>query len=190
MDPKTVALIAIVAIVVVLAVVLIVIRRKRTEALQRRFGPEYDRIAREHGTQRADHILAERERRVENLPLRRLLADEREHFISQWRLIQAHFVDDPAGAVTDADLLVGRLMEARGYPPGDFEQRAADISVDYPRVVHNYRAAHEIALRHRRGEATTEDLRNSMIYYRSLFDDLLEVTTADLRTTTTRREVA
>jgi hypothetical protein len=188
MDQRTVAIIAIVVVVALLAVVWFAIRRQRTEALRRRFGPEYERIARERGAQRANTILAERERRVERFPLRLLSADERERFISQWRAIQAHFVDDPAGAVTDADLLVGRLMEARGYPLGDFEQRAADISVDHPRVVENYRAAHEIALRHRRGEASTEDLRNSMIYYRTLFDDLLETRAAG--PTPIRREVA
>lgn len=189
MNPRTVTVIVIVAIVVVLAIVWFAIRRRRTEALRRRFGPEYDRIVHEHGAQRADHILLERERRVEKFSLRRLSADEDERFVSEWRAVQAHFVDDPAGAVTEADLLVGRLMEARGYPLGDFEQRAADISVDHPRVVENYRAAHEIALRHQRGDASTEDLRNSMIYCRSLFDDLLETRTA-APATTSRREVA
>ena len=191
MHQGEIAVIVVVAIIVVLAVAWYTMRRRRTEELHRRFGPEYERVAHQRGTSQADAILAERERRVERLHLRRLSADERERFISQWRAIQVHFVDDPAGAVTDADLLVGQLMEARGYPLGDFEQRAADISVDHPRVVENYRAAHEIALRHRRGEANTEDLRNSMIYYRTLFDDLLETRTASPETTTaTRREVA
>lgn len=190
MDSRAVAIIVAVIVIVAVAAVFFALRRRRTEALRRRFGPEYERIARERGPQRADAILAERERRVEKFPLRRLAADERERFISEWRTIQAHFVDDPAGAVTDADLLVGRLMGARGYPVGDFEQRAADISVDHPRVVENYRAAHEIALRHARGDASTEDLRNSMIYYRSLVDDLLETGKAGPVATTTRREVA
>lgn len=190
MQQGTIAVIVIVAIIVVLAVAWFAMRRRRTEALRRRFGPEYERVAHQRGERQADTILAQRERRVEKLPLRQLAADQRERFISQWREIQMHFVDDPAGAVTEADLLVAQLMEARGYPLGDFEQRAADISVDHPRVVENYRAAHEIALRHRRGEASTEDLRNSVIYYRSLFDDLLETRTAGPATTTTRREVA
>jgi len=189
MDPRITAVIVIAAIIIILALVWVATRRRRTEALRRHFGPEYDRIARERGTRRANAILAERERRVEKFPLRRLSPSEREHFISRWQGIQANFVDDPAGAVTDADLLVGRLMEACGYPLGAFEQRAADISVDHPHVVNNYRVAHEIALRHRRGEATTEDLRNSVIYYRSLFDDLLETSTVD-STTSSRREVA
>jgi len=114
--------------------------------------------------------------------MRNLTAEERERFVTEWRLVQARFVDDPKGAVTDADDLVARLMQSRGYPMSDFEQRAADISVDHPRVVDNYRAAHQIALRQRQGQATTEDLRNAIIYYRSLFDELLQ--------TGNRREVA
>jgi hypothetical protein len=100
--------------------------------------------------------------------------------------VQARFVDDPKGSVSDADTLVTRVMQERGYPMSDFEQRAADISVDHPRVVDNYRAAHEIALRHRRGEATTEDMRNAIIYYRSLFEELLNIQPANERP----REVA
>lgn len=191
MDQRAVAVIVIVAVIVVLALAWIAIRRKRrSEAVRRRFGPEFERLAREQGPSRADEILVKREKRVEKLPLRQLSADERERFSSEWRGIQTHFVDDPAGSVTDADLLVGRLMEARGYPLGDFEQRAADISVDHPQVVENYRAAHEIALRHQRGQASTEDLRNSIIYYRSLFDDLLETRTAGPTIVAKRREVA
>lgn len=190
MDSRAIAIIVAVIVVVAVAAVFFALRRRRTEALRRRFGPEYERIARQNGPHRADAILAERERRVEKFPLRRLAADERERFITEWRTIQAHFVDDPAGAVTDADLLVGRVMEARGYPVGNFEQRAADISVDHPRVVENYRAAHEIALRHRNGGASTEDLRNAMIYYRSLFDDLLDTSTMGPVATPIRREVA
>ena len=190
MDQRTVAVIVVVAIIVVMAAVWFVMRRRRTDALRQRFGPEYERVAREQGPQRADTILAEREKRVEKLSLRRISLEERDRFIIRWREIQSHFVDDPAGAVTDADLLVGQLMEARGYPVGDFEQRAADISVDHPLVVDNYRAARAIALRHRRGEANTEDLRNSVIYYRSLFDDLLETKTAGPTKVPARREVA
>lgn len=191
MDQRTVVAIAIVAIaVVVLAVAWFAMRRRRTDALRQRFGPEYERVAREKGPQHADNILAERERRVAKLHLRRLLTDEREGFISQWRGIQSRFVDDPGGAVADADLLVGQLMEARGYPMGDFEQRAADISVDHPLVVDNYRAARAIALRNRKGEANTEDLRNSVIYYRTLFDELLETKTAGPIQVPARREVA
>jgi hypothetical protein len=190
MDQRTVAILLIAIVVVVLAAVWLVMRAKRRRALRQRFGPEYDHVARLHGEQRAATILAQRERRVEKLPLRALSAAEREHFITEWRVIQARFVDEPAAAVSDADVLVGQLMEARGYPLGSFEQRAADISVDHALVVDNYRAGHEIALRHRKGQASTEDLRKSVIYYRSLFDDLLDTTAAGMTTTVPRREVA
>ena len=173
MDPK-ILVVAVVAVVVVLAIAWIVVRKRRTEALQRRFGPEYERTVREHGPGRAESVLVEREKRVEKFPIRELAVDERERFMAEWRVVQSHFVDDPKGAVSDADALVSRLMQARGYPMSDFEQRAADISVDHPRVVDNYRAAHEIALRNWKGEASTEDLRNAIIYYRSLFDELVQ----------------
>jgi hypothetical protein len=181
MDPKWV-IVAVVAAVVAVGILWIAMRKRRTEALKERFGPEYDRTLREHGN-RAETVLAEREKRVERFPIRELAADERERFITEWRTVQTRFVDDPNGAVADADDLVSRLMQTRGYPMSNFDQRAADLSVDHPRVVENYRAAHEIALRHRRGEATTEDLRQAVIYYRSLFDDLLQPRTD-------RREVA
>lgn len=174
MDPKTLIIIVVVAIIVIAVIAWAIARRQRTVALRRRFGPEYERALREHGPTRGESLLLQRERRVEKLHLRELPADEREHFVTEWRSTQSRFVDDPKGAVNDADALVTRLMQARGYPMSDFEQRTADISVDHPRVVDNYRAAHEIALRHRRGEATTEDLRNAMIYYRTLFDELLQ----------------
>ena len=183
-DAKTIAII-VVAVIVVLLIAWAVARKKRTDALRRRFGPEYERAVREQGAGKAEAVLAQREKRVERLPIRELTMDERERFVTDWRLVQSRFVDDPQGAVADADTLVTRLMQTRGYPMSDFEQRAADISVDHPRVVDRYRAAHEIALRQRKGEATTEDLRNAVIYYRSLFDDLLGTRPID-----NRREVA
>jgi hypothetical protein len=173
MDPKIIVVV-VAAIVVVLAIAWVVTKKRRTVALRERFGPEYDRAVREHGPAHGETVLAEREKRVEKYHIRELAVDERERFVSEWRAIQTRFVDDPKSAVNDADALVNRLMQARGYPMSDFEQQAADISVDHPRVVDNYRAAHEIALRHRRGQASTEDLRNALIYYRSLFEELLE----------------
>jgi hypothetical protein len=183
MDPKII-IIVVAAIVVIAVIAWIAMRKRRTEALRERFGPEYDRTVREHGSQ-AETLLTDRTRRVEQFRIRELAVDERERFVTEWRTVQSRFVDDPKAAVGEADSLVNRLMETRGYPMSDFDQRTADISVDHPRVVDNYRAAHEIALRHRRGEATTEDLRNAIIYYRSLFDELLERNTG-----TERREVA
>lgn len=173
MDPKIVALIVI-AVIAVLLVVWVVVRNQRTTKLRRRFGAEYERTVRENGPRKAEAVLLEREKRVEKLSIRDLSAEERERFITDWRTVQTRFVDDPNGAVGDADLLVDRLMQTRGYPVTDFEQRAADISVGHPRVVENYRAARQIALRHKQGQATTEDLRHAIIYYRSLFDELLQ----------------
>ena len=182
MDPKIV-LIIVVSIVVVAAVAWAIARQRRTAALKSRFGPEYERTLREAGAPaKAETELLQRQKRVEKFRMRDLTAEERESYITEWRTVQSRFVDDPKRAVTDADDLVARLMQARGYPMSDFEQRAADISVDHPHVVDNYRAAHLIAVRQRRGEATTEDLRNAIIYYRSLFDELLQ--------TPIRREVA
>lgn len=171
MDPKVWVIIA-VLIVAAVVIAWAVARKRRTDALRQRFGPEYQRALREKGD-RAEAELLERQKRVEKFSIRELSSAERERFITDWRVVQSRFVDDPQAAVRDADELVTRLMQTRGYPMSDFEQRAADISVDHPRVVDNYRAAHEIAIRHQRGQATTEDLRNAIIYYRSLFDELL-----------------
>ena len=176
MDPKLIAAVIAVAVIVVLIIAWLVTRKQRTAKLRTRFGPEYDRVVREKGPQKAESTLLEREKRVQRFSLRQLTAEERERFVTEWRGVQSRFVDDPGGAVSAADALLDRLMQARGYPKSDFEQRAADISVGHPGAVDNYRAAHQIALRQREGQATTEDLRNAVIYYRSLFDDLLETT--------------
>ncbi len=114
-------------------------------------------------------------RGLNKLNIRDLNASERESYVAQWQTVQSRFVDFPKGAVTEADELVCSLMKARGYPVTDFDQQAADISVDHPRVVENYRSGHNVALRLGRGEASTEDLRNAMIHYRSLFDELVQV---------------
>ena len=174
MDHRVVYIvIAAVFIVGLLLVAWIISRRRRTELLQDRFGPEYERTVRAIGTTRAEADLLEREKRVEKLTLRDLTAEERERFVTEWRAVQSRFVDAPEEAAIEADRLVDQLMQARGYPVANFEQRAADISVDHPRVVDNYRAARHIAFRYQRGEATTEDLRKAVLYYRTLFDDLL-----------------
>jgi hypothetical protein len=173
-DPKILGLI-VVAIVVIAIVIAVAIAQRRKAALRQRFGGEYERAVRERGSEsKAQAVLHERERRVEKFNIRRLDAAERQRYAERWRTVQSRFVDDPRGAVIDADDTVASLMGALGYPMADFEQRAADLSVDHAHVVDNYRAAHEIALRHRQGQATTEDLRQAMIYYRSLFDDLLD----------------
>jgi hypothetical protein len=166
--------IMVLAIAIVLGAIVLLLQRRRTERLRSRFGPEYERAVAEGGDRRrAEAKLVERTERVEKFHLRPLSVDNRVRFSEVWASVQAHFVDAPAGAVTEADQLLGDVMAARGYPVSDFEQRAADISVDYPVVTQNYRAAHEIALRQARGQASTEDLRRAMIHYRALFEDLV-----------------
>jgi hypothetical protein len=165
----------IVAVLIVIAVAF-AMRRRRSEQLKRRFGPEYDRaITEQHGdARRAEATLADREKRVETFSIHALSAVDREAYAMEWAAVQRRFVDDPSAAVGAADRLVNRIMTDRGYPMTAFEQRAADISVSYPAVVQNYRAAHEIVERHNDGHATTEELRQAMVHYRSLFDELLQ----------------
>jgi hypothetical protein len=182
-NPTLIALAVAAVLIVVVAVALYMrSRRNHTAKLRDRFGPEYERAVLQHGSERkAEAKLTDRETRVEKLKIRELDATERERFLSQWQNAQSRFVDYPKGAVAEADELVSSLMQARGYPVADFDQRAADISVDHPRVVENYRSAHGIAIRLGRGEANTEDLRTAMIHYRSLFDELVQVQSPGLR---------
>jgi hypothetical protein len=172
--------IAVVAILIVVGLVWLNVRKRRstTADLRQRFGPEYDRAVLTHGSGRkAEAILVDREKRVEKFHVRDLDQTEHERFSKLWLAVQANFVDSPKGAVADADDLLSTVMVARGYPVSEFDQRAADISVDHPRVVDNYRSAHEIALRVGKDQATTEDLRTAMIHYRSLFEELVQVPT-------------
>jgi hypothetical protein len=149
-------------------------RRRRSEHFKEHFGREYDRtVEAKGGRAKAEADLAAREKRAEKLHIRPLEPRERSEFLDRWSEVQARFVDDPARAVAFADALLGDVMKVRGYPVSDFEERAADISVDHPVVVENYHKAHDIAVRHQRGQATTEDLRQAMIHYRALFDDLV-----------------
>jgi hypothetical protein len=179
MDPRLIAIVVgVMLVVTVLALLYMRKRRSTTAGLQQRFGTEYDRAVREQGSERkAESNLTDREKRIEKLNIRDLNPIERERFTEQWKSVQSHFVDSPKGAVTEADDLVSSLMNTRGYPVSDFDQRAADISVDHPRVVENFRSAHEIAMRVGKDQATTENLRTAMIHYRSLFDDLAQVPT-------------
>jgi hypothetical protein len=187
LDPKLIALAAVVILVIAGLAWLYVRRRRSTTAdLRQKFGPEYDRAVREHGSERkAEAKLEDREKRVEKLNLRDLDPIEHERFSKRWESVQSRFVDSPKGAVAEADDLLSSLMKTRGYPVSDFDQRAADISVDHPRVVENYRSAHWIALRVGENEATTEELRTAMIHYRSLFEELVQ-----LPASVERKEVA
>jgi hypothetical protein len=176
MNPKLIAIAVVVVVVIAVAIALYMHKRKKnTAGLRDRFGPEYDRAIQQHGSERkAEAKLAERETRVEMLKIRELGTIEREGYLSEWQAVQSRFVDYPKGAMAEADELVCSLMKTRGYPVADFDQRAADISVDHPLVVENYRSAHQVALRLGRGEASTEDLRTAMIHYRSLFEELVQ----------------
>jgi hypothetical protein len=172
---ETTAVWVLIAIVLIGAIAFITLSRVRSRRLRDRFGPEYERTVRAEGTVRkAEAALEARAKRVQALHIRPLSPSDATRFDTAWRAIQTRFVDDPRGAVTDADRLVGEVMSTRGYPVGEFEQRVADISVDHPDVVMNYRAAREIALQHSQGKASTEDLRQAMVHYRALFHDLLE----------------
>jgi hypothetical protein len=182
------AVILVCAAIIVLIAAYLVFQMLKTKRLRRKFGPEYDRELHSSGSRlRAEQALEQREKRVRSFQIRPLLTVQCERFKQASRDIQAHFVDDPKTAVVEADRLVQDVMRARGYPVEDFEQCAADVSVDHPVVVENYRAGHEIVLRHGSGQASTEDLRRAMIHYRTLFDDLLEEAPASAEPVRVRR---
>jgi len=176
LDMQTSLLLAGIAAVVVIAIAaLLFYHRNRSQTLQRRFGPEYDRTVGTLGSRaKAEAELEARKKRVEKFNIVPLAPAEAERLRQAWIALQARFVDDPKGVVIQANQLVRELMLKRGFPMGDFDRQAADISVDHPLVVENYRAAQAIAERDARGEADTEALRNAVVHYRALFDELLE----------------
>ncbi len=168
-------LVLLVVVVAVLGfVVLVVLQKRRTERLRTGFGPEYDRTLNDTGDRRqAEAELTQRAKRRSSFEVRPLPPEVRDRYSREWEHTQAHFVDEPLDAVARADQEIMQVMRERGYPVEDFDQRAADISVDHPKVVEGYRAAHDVATRAAAGDATTEDLRVAMVHYRSLFEDLL-----------------
>lgn len=173
---KTTLIVIIVIVVIVLvALVLLMRQRQQTQRIQQKFGPEYDRTVEQAGGRKeAEKELQERTKRREELQIRPLDPGAREEYSQQWRQTQERFVDNPQLSVREADLLVARVMQDRGYPVGDFEQRARDVSVDHSSVVSEYRAAHDISTLNDREGATTEQLREAMVHYRALFSELLE----------------
>ncbi len=174
MDPLVIGI-----IVLALAVIGVLLwQQQRTQRLRSRYATEYDRTVGQLGRRKGEAELVNREQRVRQLDIRPLSATERERFVADWRRVQEQFVDDPKGAVTRGDQLVDEVMRARGYPVTDFDRQVADLSVDHPRVVQNYRVARDIGGRHARGAASTEDLRQAMVLYRELFEDLLETAPA------------
>src|SRR5437773_3703470 len=177
MNTTTLVILAIVVVVLSALGLFILIRQRRLQNLREQSGPEYKHAVRQYGDERkAEAELAAREKRVHKLEIRALAPEEHSRFADAWRKAQTRFVDEPSKAVGEANGLIKEVMQTRGYPVGDFEQRTADISVDHPNVVTNYRAAHYIASRNDKGEATTEDLRQAMVHYRSLFEELLDTT--------------
>jgi len=176
MDPNLLVTLAILLLLAAIVAAVLTRRRRRSEHLARRFGPEYERTVDAMGHRgRAEADLMAREKRVQQLDIVPLAPHEAQRFRMEWQGLQARFVDSPRSAVAEADLLVRDVMMRRGYPMGDFESRAADLSVDHPHVVEHYRAAHGIALRDRQDQADTEALRQALVHYRALFAELLEV---------------
>jgi hypothetical protein len=158
----------------VLAAVWVMLRRRQTTALRQRFGPEYDRVLQSRGTMtEAERELQERQKRVEAFSLRPLSQEDADAFTASWRTVQARFVDDPRNAVIEADHLIADVMRARGYPVEDTNRRLDDLSVDHAHVIDHYRAGRDIVERHERGAASTEDLRQAMVHFRALFDELV-----------------
>ena len=174
MSTPIVAALALIVGIVIGAAVFYFLQRSRSLRLRQRFGPEYERTVTETGDRwTAERDLERRQRRVERLHIRPLDPAQRAHYEEAWRDLQAQFVENPESALAQADRLISEVMTLEGYPVQDFEQRAADVSVEHPRVVENYREGHLIAVRHTQGSASTEELRKAMIHYRALFEDLL-----------------
>jgi hypothetical protein len=167
-------LLAVAALVALAIIIWAAVRGRRTTHLRERFGDEYDRTVEEQGKRaKAEAALHEREQRVAKLEIRALSAEQRSAAITEWREVKATFVDGPVEAVHHADRLLASIMKARGYPMADFDRRYEDLTVDHGEVARHYREGHEITERHRLGQASTEDLRQAMIHFEALFDDLV-----------------
>jgi uncharacterized protein YneF (UPF0154 family) len=175
-DTTLIIIIVVVGVVIVGVILgLVFSRRNRSTQLHEKFGPEYDRTVQTMGGEKkAQTELNERQKHVGTLDIRPLSVSEHDRYLAEWTAVQSKFVDEPGQAIVDADRLIMEVMQNRGYPVSDFEQRAADISVNYPALVTNYRGAREIANKNKLGQANTEELRQAMIYYRSLFEELLK----------------
>ena len=180
MDSQTLLIVGVAVVILLLGLAAwAYTSRRRRVNLRERFGPEYERAVEAVGPERADSVLRARAERVSRFNLRKLTQDQTDAFAREWRRIQSRFVDDPDGAVGEADQLVTQVMTARGYPLEDFDQRTADLSVDHPVVVQNYRTARTLAMRRQRGEAGTEEMRQAVVNYRTLVEELLAVDTRD-----------
>jgi uncharacterized protein YneF (UPF0154 family) len=176
-DTTLIIIIVVVGVVIVGVILgLVFSRRNRSTQLHEKFGPEYDRTVQTMGGEKkAQTELNERQKHVGTLDIRPLSVSEHDRYLAEWTAVQSKFVDEPGQAIVDADRLIMEVMQIRGYPVSDFEQRAADISVNYPSLVTNYRGARAIANKNKQQQANTEELRQAMIYYRSLFEELLKI---------------
>lgn len=175
MDTSMWVILVVLAFAIGAALAWFLLQQQRRKKLRTRFGPEYEHTVRATGSPRqAEAELERRQKRIEHLDVRPLDPQERAQYAQRWKTLQAQFVDNPEATVVKADDLLTEVMRARGYPVADFEQRAADLSVDHSQFVQDYRAAYEIAQRRRDGRGSTEDLRQAMVHYRSMFEDLLE----------------
>jgi hypothetical protein len=174
-DTSTIVLIVLAVLVVVALLAFFAARKKKRAGLQEKFGPEYDRTVEQSGKRRdAEKELNQRAERRNELDIKPLDPQRRDTYSAEWRVAQEEFVDNPSDAVSHANALVERVMQERGYPVGDFEQMSRDLSVDHAQVMSEYRSAHEISQLNDDGQATTEQLRQAMVHYRSLFADLLD----------------
>jgi len=170
----TIIIVVLVLVIIGGILALVFARRSRSKRLQDKFGSEYDHTVQIMGDEKKAQIeLGERQKHVEALDIRPLSESERQHFLAEWAAVQSKFVDEPGQAIVIADHLIVEVMQIRAYPVSDFEQRAADISVNYPALVSNYRAARAIAMKNEQHDASTEELRQAMIHYRSLFEELV-----------------
>lgn len=177
-----IAVFAVIAVALQIGAIGYAMNRRRTQRLRQHYGPEYERLVSEAGGQRAaEKELLAREHKREKLDIAPLLPAARSDFTTRWNQVQTAFVDNPTAAVGVADRLVTDVMRQRGYPVDDFDQRAADISVDHPQIVDNYRAAHAVHLSQQHGEVSTEQQREAFVHYRALFEKLLETTSQEAK---------
>ncbi len=180
METNTAIILSVMVMVALLAVVTVFLRKRSADRVRLRFGPEYERTVEAAGGRgKAQAELHQRQKRVRSFAIKSLTSEEREHYMPLWAEVQTQFVDDPKVAMIGADQLLAKVMTHRGYPAGDFEQRSADLSVDHPVAVQHYRTAHDIAIRDLQGEAGTEDLRQAMLCYRTLFRELIDQPVVD-----------
>jgi FtsZ-interacting cell division protein ZipA len=173
----TYLIIGVVVVLVIIGLILGVVssRRQRSKRFHKKYGTEYDHTVEVMGNEKkAQTEMDERQKHVETLNIRPLSLSERERYLAEWKAVQNKFIDQPGQATVEADHLIMEVMKVRAYPVSDFEQRAADISITYPELVSNYRAAREIAIKNERHQANTEELRQALVYYRALFDELLK----------------